>query len=115
VEGVAGREGDEPPRVTLTGGEVFRPPLGVVVATEAPAAAALLGNRLAASPSKLDPGVGTACLYFRWARASGFRFRAQVLGFCLYLQWGHVPGFRVKGSICLFFWWAMLHAPGFRV
>ena len=39
---------------------------GVVVAVEGPEARRLLGDRLdsSPSPSKSEPGVGTACLYF---------------------------------------------------
>lgn len=52
--------------VTTAAGEVYEAPGGVVVATDAPAAAKLLGERLTggAAPSKEGAARGTACLYF---------------------------------------------------
>ena len=67
VASVRAAEGDRPPTVRLAGGGETAAPRGVVVATEAPEAAALLGDALADSPSKREPGVGTACVYFRRA------------------------------------------------
>ncbi|KAK9836272.1 hypothetical protein WJX81_001340 [Elliptochloris bilobata] len=62
---VRAAEGGRPAVVRLAGGGEVAAPRGVVVATEAPAAAELLGDALADSPSKAEPGVGTACIYFR--------------------------------------------------
>lgn len=69
VEGVdtAGPSG-QPERaavISISGGRQVAARRAVVVATEAPAAEALLGDALEASPSKRDPGVGTCNLYFR--------------------------------------------------
>ena len=51
--------------VRLADGTTVSARRGVVVATDGPAAARLLGSSLEATPSKPDPGVGTCCLYFR--------------------------------------------------
>lgn len=53
------------PYVTLTDGSSVQASRAVVVATEAPAAARLLGIALEGYPSKTEPGVGTCNLYFR--------------------------------------------------
>ncbi len=56
-----------PATVRLADGGEVAARRGVVVATDGPAAAALLGSALADSPSKPEQGVGTACVYFRRA------------------------------------------------
>lgn len=56
-----------PATVRLADGGEIAARRGVVVATDGPAAAALLGSALADSPSKTEQGVGTACVYFRCA------------------------------------------------
>ncbi|KAK9807377.1 hypothetical protein WJX73_009272 [Symbiochloris irregularis] len=53
-----------PASVTLKGGQSIAAD-AVVVATEGPTAAKLLSSSAQASPSKPEPGVGTACLYYR--------------------------------------------------
>ena len=53
--------------VRLADGTVLPAAGGLVVATEGPEAGRLLGERLAAAPSKADPAVGTACVYFKAA------------------------------------------------
>lgn len=56
-------EASSSPTVTLADGSVLSAS-AVVVATEGPKAAELLGSMLSAAPSKQGPGVGTCCLYF---------------------------------------------------
>ncbi len=51
--------------VRLADGNTITARRGVVVATEGPAAAQLLGSSLEATPSKSEAAVGTCCLYFR--------------------------------------------------
>jgi phytoene dehydrogenase-like protein len=53
--------------VTLADGSHISARLGVVVATAQPEAERLLGERMAKSPSKDAPPVGTACLYFKYS------------------------------------------------
>ena len=67
VESVAGASGGQPGTVGLAGGRAVAARRAIVVATDAPAARALLGNALEASPSKTEPGVGTCNVYFRCA------------------------------------------------
>ena len=57
--------GVAPGSVALEGGRTVSARRGVVVATDARSAEALLGDALEASPSKREPGVGTCNLYFR--------------------------------------------------
>jgi phytoene dehydrogenase-like protein len=59
----AGDDGRAFPSITLADGTEYTAK-AVVVATEGPQAEALLGDALASSPSKREPGVGTCCLYF---------------------------------------------------
>ncbi len=55
----------QPGQVRVAGGQTVSASQAVVVATEAPAARALLRNAAIALDSKTDDGVGTANLYFR--------------------------------------------------
>ncbi|KAI8473014.1 MAG: hypothetical protein J3K34DRAFT_453716 [Monoraphidium minutum] len=64
VERIEPGSGGAPARVVLSDGRSVAARRGVVVATEGPEAARLLGERLQASPSKPQAGVGTCCLYF---------------------------------------------------
>lgn len=68
VASVAPASNDAGPSVTLKDGSALAA-RAVVVATEGPAAAALLGNALAAAPSKSEKAVGTCCLYFAAPKA----------------------------------------------
>lgn len=64
VEAVESSSGSEGASVRLSDGGTISARRGVVVATDGPAAARLLGSSLEAAPSKSEPGVGTCCLYF---------------------------------------------------
>ena len=91
VASVRAADGDRPPTVHLAGGGEAAAPRGVVVATEAPEAAALLGGALADAPSKREHGVGTACVYFRRAcpwLSKGFCSvrRFEFAGWCMTLH-----------------------------
>lgn len=57
--------------VTLASGALLRARAAIIVAVEGPEASRLLGERLtsSSSPSKREPGVGTACLYFKAPKA----------------------------------------------
>lgn len=65
MESVTGPIPGKPGQVTVAGGQIISASQAVVVATEAPAARALLGEALAGSGSKTEEAVGTANLYFR--------------------------------------------------
>jgi hypothetical protein len=70
VEGISPGPGGQPGSVSIAAsgggsGRSVAAGRAIVVATDAPAAEALLGEALEASPSKRDPGVGTCNLYFR--------------------------------------------------
>lgn len=56
---------DSPPEVTLEDGTKLTGKRGVVVATDQPAAARLLGKHLKTSPSKEGKGRGTCNIYFK--------------------------------------------------
>lgn len=65
VESIERGGGSGPPaRVVLSDGRSIVAKKAVVVATEGPEARRLLGEKLQASPSKSEDGVGTCCLYF---------------------------------------------------
>ena len=65
VQSVTGPLPGKPGQVKVAGGQVVSASQAVVVATEGPAARALLGDALTALDSKTEEGVGTANLYFR--------------------------------------------------
>ena len=65
VQSVTGPLPGKPGQVKVAGGQVVSALQAVVVATEGPAARALLGDALTALDSKTQEGVGTANLYFR--------------------------------------------------
>lgn len=67
VESLTGPIPGQPGQVRVAGGQTVSASQAVVVATEAPAARALLGNAMTALDSKTEEGVGTANLYFRYA------------------------------------------------
>ena len=67
VESVTGPLPGQPGQVRVAGGQTISASQAVVVATEAPAARALLGEAMTASDSKTEEAVGTANLYFRCA------------------------------------------------
>ena len=67
VESVTGPIPGQPGQVRVAGGQVISAAQAVVVATEGPAARALLGDALSALDSKTEEAVGTANLYFRCA------------------------------------------------
>ena len=54
------------PEVTLEDGTKMAAKRGVIVATDQPAAARLLGKHLNASPSRQGKGRGTCNVYFRY-------------------------------------------------
>lgn len=56
---------ESPPEVVLEDGTKMTGKRGVVVATDQPAAAQLLGRHLDASPSREGRGRGTCNLYFK--------------------------------------------------
>jgi len=64
VDKVVAASGGSPARVVVAGSGEVVASKGVVVAVEGPEAMRLLGATLQASPSKPEPGVGTANLYF---------------------------------------------------
>jgi hypothetical protein len=70
VKAVESSSGTGGASVLLADGSTINARQGVVVATDGPAAAQLLGGALTANPSKADPGVGTCCLYFRCASSA---------------------------------------------
>jgi hypothetical protein len=55
--------------VVLASGKEIKARRGVVVAADTAAAEAMLGEQLAAAPSKRTPGVGTCCLYYKAPKA----------------------------------------------
>ena len=65
VQSVTGPLPGKPGQVQVAGGQVVSASQAVVVATEGPAARALLGNAMSALDSKTEEAVGTANLYFR--------------------------------------------------
>ena len=56
---------ESPPEVTLEDGTKLAGKRGIVVATDQPSAARLLGKALELSPSKEGQGRGTCNLYFK--------------------------------------------------
>ena len=65
VKEVSSSDLDTLPEVTLEDGTKMTGKRGVVVATDQPAAARLLGKHLEASPSKEGKGRGTCNIYFK--------------------------------------------------
>jgi len=64
VTGVSSGSGGSEGSVRTRAGATLSARRGVIVAAEGPAAAKLLGDRLASAPSQAADGVGTCCLYF---------------------------------------------------
>lgn len=70
VQQLSSSDMGSPPEVTLKDGTKMTGKRGVVVATDQPAAAQLLGKRLDASPSRQGKGRGTCNVYFRYKFSS---------------------------------------------
>ncbi|KAL0037498.1 hypothetical protein WJX77_000310 [Trebouxia sp. C0004] len=65
VKEVTSSDTESPPEVTLEDGSKMTAKRGIVVATDQPSAAKLLGHHLDSSPSKEGKGRGTCNLYFK--------------------------------------------------
>ncbi len=65
VKEVTSSDTESPPEVTLEDGSKMTAKRGIVVATDQPSAAKLLGQHLDSSPSKEGKGRGTCNLYFK--------------------------------------------------
>ena len=83
VESLTGPIPGQPGQVRVAGGQTVSASQAVVVATEAPAARALLGKAMTALDSKTEEGVGTANLYFRYA----WGLRTGMLGAISPIPW----------------------------
>lgn len=62
---VTSSDTESPPEVTLEDGSKMTAKRGIVVATDQPSAAKLLGQHLDSNPSKEGKGRGTCNLYFK--------------------------------------------------
>ena len=75
----------------MAGGQTISASQAVVVATEAPAARALLGEAMKTSDSKSEEAVGTANLYFRCVTSLQCSYHFAQRMYSLSAYQGHAP------------------------